>query len=523
MDQRTRGGPPPVPAPGKKSPWPLIVLALALACACATAPRGVSEPTESSAPAGVWQQWAAPQEAGFDAGALDAVLAKADEAKAAAVMAVWKGRVVFAAGDVRRKLELHSVRKSLYAALYGIAVARGLVDLNATLSDLGIDDEPPLTADEKRARVVDLLHARSGVYHGSGYAPASQRKNLPPRGSHPPDTFWSYNNWDFNLAGVILERATGKSMGELFDEWIAQPVGMEDFEPGDVYDYYEPDTSHWPALTFRMSTRDLARFGLLWERHGRWNGRRIIPAEWVDRASKPASNTGQPGQGYAMMWWTYAPASISDERYPNASRQRIVLARGTGGQAIFVIPDADLVVVERGDTDNGREVAGPAEWSIVDALLEARTGRPSLEPSFLPLKSRPLASQLPPVEWPVPVDLAPAALGNLLGSYELGPGVAIRVFMFKDRLFIALPGQGEAEFLPLSPTEFFTRASASVRVRFDIGTEGRAEAVEVVMGKRKMTARRVYTALTLSGTIAPGGHGTFVRLARPGGACLLGL
>jgi CubicO group peptidase (beta-lactamase class C family) len=493
--KRTVRRPLPVVAASTKHSWALIVFAALIAAACATVPGVAPGTAEWPAPVAAWQQWAAPREAGFGEAALDAVLAKADEAKTAAVMAVWRGRVVFAAGDVERKLELHSVRKSLYAALYGIAVEQGLVDLNATLADLGIDDEPPLTAEEKRARVVDLLHARSGVYHGSAYAPSNQRKNLPPRGSHPPDTFWYYNNWDFNLAGVILERATGKSMGDLFREWIAQPIGMEDFDPHDVYDYYEPDESLWPALTFRISTRDLARFGLLWENRGRWNGRQVIPAEWIDRASEPASGTGPPGEGYAMMWWTYASASIPDERYPNASRQRIVLARGTGGQAVFIIPDADLVVVERGDTDNGREVAGPAEWSIVDAILGARKKRPAPHPSFGPLTARPLTSELPPVKWPARVEVNPGALRNLAGSYELAPGRQARVFLFKDRLFISLPGQGEAEFLPMSRTEFFTRADSSVRVRFDIGPGGRAEVVEVAIGKRRMTARRVTEAI----------------------------
>jgi CubicO group peptidase (beta-lactamase class C family) len=471
--------------------WGLAALAWLLCAACAAVPAIAPGTAGSTAPSGAWLQWAAPGDAGFDAAALDAVLAKADEAKAAAVLAVWRGRVVFAAGDVERKLELHSVRKSLYAALYGIAVRKGLVDLDATLADLGIDDEPPLTREERRARVLDLLHARSGVYHGSAYAPASQRRDLPPRGSHPPDTFWYYNNWDFNVAGIILERATGMPLGRLFDEWIARPIGMEDFEPGDVYDYYEPGTSLWPALIFRMSTRDLARIGLLWADHGRWNGRQILPADWIDRASEPASNTGQPGQGYAMMWWTYAPGSISAERYPQASRERIVLARGTGGQAIFVVPGADLVVVERGDTDNGREVPGAAEWSIVDAILGARNGRPASHPSSAPVAARPLESELPAVEWPVPVRLEPVALQALLGNYQVGPGIVARVFSFKGRLYISLPGQGEAEFLPLSRTEFFTRADPSVRVRFDLGESGRAETVEIRLGKRELTAHRL--------------------------------
>ena len=153
------------------------------------------------------------------------------------------------------------MRKSLYSAMWGIADSRKLIDLNATLATLGVDDDPPLTNDEKAARLIDLLQARSGVYHASAYAPADQEAGLPARGSHAPGTFWAYNNWDFNVAGTMLERVGGKPLGVLFDEWIARPTAMEDFSPDDVFAMREPGSSRWPALTFRMSARDLARFG----------------------------------------------------------------------------------------------------------------------------------------------------------------------------------------------------------------------------------------------------------------------
>jgi CubicO group peptidase (beta-lactamase class C family) len=69
-------------------------------------------------------------------------------------------------GDIDKKITSYSVRKSLLSALYGIYSAEGVIDINQTLEQLGIDDSPdPLTKEEKQARVVDLLRARSGVYH----------------------------------------------------------------------------------------------------------------------------------------------------------------------------------------------------------------------------------------------------------------------------------------------------------------------------------------------------------------------
>ena len=119
-------------------------------------------PTPAHAQA--WQQYANPADAGFSAQQLSDVREYADSARSAAVMAVYRGRVLVAWGDVARKIPLHSVRKSLVSALYGHAIAAGRMRLAATLAELGIDDRQPLSADERTASVRDLISARSGVY-----------------------------------------------------------------------------------------------------------------------------------------------------------------------------------------------------------------------------------------------------------------------------------------------------------------------------------------------------------------------
>lgn len=434
-----------------------------------------------------WRQWSSAEVAGFDAEALEAVRQQADKATSGAVVAVYRGRVLVAWGDVARKLELHSMRKSLYSAMYGIAVSRKLVDLNAPLSALGIDDDPPLTKEERAARLIDLLQARSGVYHPSAYAPAEQEAALPARGAHAPGTFWAYNNWDFNVAGALLERAGGKRLGVLFGEWIGIPVGMEDFTPDDVVAMREPGSSRWPALTFRMSARDLARFGQLWLDNGQWNGKSIVPSEWVARASKAASDTGRPGRGYGMMWWTYDSGSLAAADYPNLSKLHAVAAQGLGGQLIAVIPEADLVVVHRGDTDHGRGVSGRVVWSIVEAILAARRGEPKKEATFSELHPQPFASQLPELRWPTPITLSAEAKQVLVGSYEIRPGMVARVYLHEGALFAFMPGRGDAELFAISPKEFFVRVDPSVRLRFD------GEGMKATMGGREVVGKRLPT------------------------------
>ena len=88
-------------------------------------------------------------------------------------MVVRGGTVVAAWGDVSRKLEIHSVRKSLVSTLFGIAANRNEISLDKTLGQLGITDLTPLTATEQGSRVRDLLQRRSeGVYLPAAYADA---------------------------------------------------------------------------------------------------------------------------------------------------------------------------------------------------------------------------------------------------------------------------------------------------------------------------------------------------------------
>src|SRR5690606_18172885 len=127
----------------------------------------------------------------------------------AAVMIVVRGKVLDAWGPLDRKFKSHSIRKSLIGALYGIQVEAGKIDLDATLRDLGIDDNEPSLSDlEKTATVRQLLQSRSGIYHPALYETARMKAERPERHSHAPGTFWYYNNWDFNALGTIYEQAT---------------------------------------------------------------------------------------------------------------------------------------------------------------------------------------------------------------------------------------------------------------------------------------------------------------------------
>jgi CubicO group peptidase (beta-lactamase class C family) len=342
-----------------------------------------------------WMRYADPAEAGFDRPRLDDARRAWEALPSSAFLVVADGAVVAAWGEPGRRFMCHSVRKSFLSALYGIYWDRGKVDLDKTLADLGIDDTPdPLLPGERQARVIDLLKARSGVFHPAAYA---GRTDSRPRGSVGPGRFFAYNNWDFNTLATILESETGARVFEAFDEHFARPLGMQDFRVSDGYYHYERDKSRFPAYPFRMSARDAARFGLLFAREGQWGSRRILSRHWV-RRSAVLYSTDDATWGYGLLWWV--------AREPRFERHGMFAALGVGNQMIAVLPEADLVIVNRADTYHRQSTPTKGLLDLVEQVLAARVGAPAAQPRLVPL------DEAPPDPWKT------AASADRLSAFE---------------------------------------------------------------------------------------------------------
>ncbi|MEV5058024.1 serine hydrolase [Agrobacterium radiobacter] len=281
-----------------------------------------------------------PIAAGWSAERLEAARLEAKSLRPTALIVIQDGRVIARWGDASRKVNMASVRKSLLSALYGSAIAEGRIDLSVSLAELGIDDNAPsLTVDEKAATVRDLLMSRSGIYHPAAHETADIKRKRPARGSHPPGSFWFYNNWDFNALGTIYRQKTGEDIFASFEKRIARPIGMEDFSLKDGR-YASEKLSKHPAYPIRLSARDAARFGQLFLNEGKWGTKQIIPASWIRESTTAYSWAKRIRQGYGYMWWTLP----EDTWGPHA-----FYASGYGGQIIAVVPSKRLVVVQTVD------------------------------------------------------------------------------------------------------------------------------------------------------------------------------
>jgi CubicO group peptidase (beta-lactamase class C family) len=318
--------------------------------------------TPESAPAICWPRAARPEDLGWSSRRLRRIVPELWRMDCAALMIVTDGQVVFEWGRTANDFSAHSMRKSLLSALYGIYIDDGAIDPSKTLAELGIDDKTPLTDAEKQATISDLLKARSGVYIRAAGETASMSAARPERGSHAPGTFWYYNNWDFNALGTIFDQETGQgSIYQAFRARIAGPIGMQDLQTERLQYSYEPYSMH-PYYGYRISARDLARFGQLFLQQGAWEGKQIVPAAWVRESTTPYSETGSSGtySGYGYMWWIAA-----QDAGPIA--QGSYAASGYGGHTLEVLPALNTVIVYRVNTDD--PAARLTYGSRVDQLI----------------------------------------------------------------------------------------------------------------------------------------------------------
>ena len=296
------------------------------------------------------------------------------------------GRSLFEYGDLTHQSYLASVRKSVLAILYGKYVEGGKIQLDKTLRELEFTDVGGLSPREQEATIEHLISARSGVYHLASN-PGDSTDSAPPRNSQRPGAYYLYNNWDFNAAGAVFEKLTGREIYDALETDLAKPIGMQDFDRARQQKSGDANRSTHKAYHIWLSTRDMARVGLLMLRQGNWAGQQVVSREWARRITSlvtPLNEMNPPELrslgtgsrwGYGYMWWVW-DAPNSPGPFEGA-----YTGMGAGGQYITVLPKLDMVIAHK--TDMGQPPAqGPnerrrnvslAEYdSVIRMLIAAR-------------------------------------------------------------------------------------------------------------------------------------------------------
>jgi CubicO group peptidase (beta-lactamase class C family) len=287
----------------------MAAAALTVTNLSAADPEGAVQP--HAFPSGDWET-SDPESAGYSQARLEALRAWLEAQPTTAMMVVAGGKVIFSYGDLGLTSKIASVRKSVLAMLYGRYVVDGTINLTRPVKDLGLQEAEPFLPIEEFATLEHLITARSGIYLPSGNADLDLL--APKRGSQFPGTFHDYNNWDFNAAGTAFEKLTGRDIFDALEVDLARPIGMQDYVRADQRKVSSPGSVH-PEYAMYLSTRDMARLGLLMLRGGTWTDTVVVPAEWCRHITSlitpwtdvhPAQLRvdGLPDRwGYGVMWW----------------------------------------------------------------------------------------------------------------------------------------------------------------------------------------------------------------------------
>lgn len=234
-----------------------------------------------------------------------------------------------------------SMAKSVLSALFGIVMAEGKI---ASLDDPTIKYVPALAGSAYDGTTVrDILTMSSGVAFNEDYLDFWSDINrmgrvlalggtmdgfaadLKTRDAEP-GTRWHYVSIDTHVLGMIIRGATGEDIPELLERHILGPMGLEKAP------YYLTDGEGVSFVLggLNMTTRDYARIGQMIAQGGMWQGRQIVPRDWVEQSIRPQA---PGGAGYGYQWWIAEGAAPGE-----------VNAQGIYGQYIWIDRARNVVI-----------------------------------------------------------------------------------------------------------------------------------------------------------------------------------
>jgi len=260
-----------------------------------------------------------------------------------------------------------SVAKSFISFLIGVAIDEGLIQ---SVNDPMTTYIPELKDRDPRFEKISIRHLlemRSGLKYNTsllpylnihapwhdeavGYYHPDVRKLLLKRVEveSKPGTAFEYNNYNTSYLGLIIERATGKTVSAYLEEKLWSQI-ME----YDALFSVDSKASGFEYMPSRLIARaiDYARFGRLFLKNGNWNGNQIMSKDWVMNSTtenKSISRDHYPewlGSGcqhtyYSYQWWGNA----------NCDSTYHFFANGNLGQNIYVIPDKEIIIVHCGNS-----------------------------------------------------------------------------------------------------------------------------------------------------------------------------
>lgn len=253
-----------------------------------------------------------------------------------------------------------SVAKSFLASLYGVLDAEGLMP---PLDTPVVEVVPELAGSAyDGASIRDVMTMSSGVAFNEDYLDFWSDINkmgrvlalggsmdgfaagLTTRAAEPGSRR-HYVSIDTHVIGMVIRGATGQDIPALLNNRILEPMGLE----ADPYYLSDGDGVSFVLGGLNLRTRDYARFGQMILQRGQWQGKQVVPADWVQAMTRPQAKDGSL---YGFQWW------IPDDPAPGE-----VMAQGIYGQWIYINPGLGVVIAVN-SADRGFEDPGVYDASV---------------------------------------------------------------------------------------------------------------------------------------------------------------
>jgi len=338
---------------------------------------------------GVWET-VEPESAGWNPGDLETALEIAGQNNSTAIVILHRGRILaeryrelseearenspiqFSVGADAASHPIEdvaSIQKNIVSFLTGMAVERGLLDIDRPVSELLGEGWSKAVPDmERRITVRHIITMTSGLDDEL-------------RSQVPPGEDWIYSG-AYKMMIPILKHVTGMDMQTLTRTWLTESIGMKDsrWTPRS----WAADVPRAAPIGFATSARDAARFGLLVLAGGEWNGVQILGKSAVAEMLHPSQ---EHNPSYGLLWWLNGNAGPrkdatmfrfiwGHEQGPiiNTAPDDLVVASGYNARRIYIVPSLEMVVVRLGEaplTSEGTEPSESFDDKLWGALMKA--------------------------------------------------------------------------------------------------------------------------------------------------------
>jgi CubicO group peptidase (beta-lactamase class C family) len=270
---------------------------------------------------------------------------------------------------------MYSVTKSVTSSITGMLIAEGLLT--------GVDQKlkeffPEVQRDAAKANISldQVLSMTSGLeWDNKGERSSNEMADSPNwlqyvlerPVTEQPGTAFKYNNGNAHLMSGVLQTALGVPMSLYAKSKLFEPLGITNMSWG-----LDPQGYSIGAWSLQLTTRDMAKFGLLYLHNGQWENKEIVPRSWVEAsvqqrvAEKYADGTRG---GYGYFWWLKPVTNTGNAMLDHD----VFYAAGSGGQRIFIVPNLNLVMAVTGN--NQKEDYMP-ESMLVTATSAVRSDQP---------------------------------------------------------------------------------------------------------------------------------------------------